>query len=223
MKPRVSNQKTAAMTLVEVLVVIVVLGVLAALLLCTRSHRPDMDLRREAHQINCINNLKQIGLAYRVWEGNHGDKYPMQTSVTNGGTMELANGYNAWINYSVMSNELASPKVLICPADTEKVWATNFTTDFNNGKINYFVGLDANETYPQMFLSGDDNFEISGIPIKSGLMEISTNTPISWTAARHHFGGEICLADGSVEQTTSSYLRQSLHQTGIATNRLAIP
>jgi hypothetical protein len=35
---------------------------------------------------------------------------------------------------------------------------------------------------PQMILSGDDNFEISGVPVKSGLLELSSNAPISWTA-----------------------------------------
>jgi type II secretory pathway pseudopilin PulG len=223
MKPRVSNQTTSALTMMEVFVVIVVLLVLAALLLYTRSYRPDMDLRRESQQINCINNLKQIGLAYRVWEGNHGDKYPMQTSVTNGGTMELENGRNAWINYSVMSNELSTPKILFCPADTDKMAATNFTTDCNNSKISYFVGLDAEDTNPFMFLSGDDNFAIGGAPVKSELLQLSPNTPISWTASRHHFSGEIVFTDGSVQPSSNSDLTNCLQKTGVATNRLAIP
>ncbi|MGH7951045.1 MAG: type II secretion system protein, partial [Limisphaerales bacterium] len=161
--------------------------------------------------------MKQIGLAYRIWEGDHGDKYPMATSMTNGGTMELANGKNAWINFFVMSNELSTPKILICPADTDHSPATNFAIGFNNSHISYFVGLDANETYPQTFLSGDDNFAIGGVPVKSGLLELSTNAPISWTAARHKFSGNIGLSDGSVQQTTTSYLRQMLPQTGDAT------
>jgi prepilin-type processing-associated H-X9-DG protein len=223
--PRVSHQKIAAMTLTEVLAVIAVLAVLAILFFPW----PEPSARREAQYINCINNLKQIGISYRIWEGDHGDKYPMQTSVTNGGTMELANGINAWINYSVMSNELSTPKVLICPADTGKIAATNFTTDFNNSKISYFVCLDAEDTNPQMFLSGDDNFAIGGVPVKSGLLQLSTNKPISWTAARHNragdIGGEgnIGFADGSVQTMNNSYLTNLLSQAGVATNRLAIP
>jgi hypothetical protein len=223
MKPRVSNYKTAALTRVEVVVVLSVLAILLAILLFTRSHRPDSNLRREVQIITCINNLKQIDLAYRDWEGKHGDKFPMEASVTNGGTMELANGEDAWINFSVMSNELNTPKVLICPADTDKIAATNFTTDFNNNKVSYFVDLDADETNPQMFLSGDDNFEINGITVKSGLLQLSTNAPISWTATRHHFSGEIAFTDGSVQMMSNSYLTNCLHQIGLATNRLAIP
>jgi type II secretory pathway pseudopilin PulG len=221
MKPRVSRQQTAALTLVEVLVVLSVLAILSAMFLSTRSHRPD--LRQEVQIITCISNLKQIGVACRVWEGNHGDKYPMQASVTNGGTMELANGNNAWINFLVMSNELSTPRILVCPADTGKIAATNFTTGFNNGNVSYFVGLDADGTKPQMFLSGDDNFATDGVPVKSGLLQLSTNIPISWTGGRHHFSGEITFADGSVQPATSSDFRQLLQQTGMTTNRLAIP
>jgi hypothetical protein len=74
-----------------------------------------------------------------------------------------------------------------------------------------------------MLLSGDDNFEIGGVPVKSGLLELSTNTPISWTAARHKFVGNIGLSYGSVQQVTQSGLRQAVQQAGFATNRLAIP
>jgi prepilin-type N-terminal cleavage/methylation domain-containing protein len=231
MKPRFSNQRNQALTLTEVLVVVVVLAVLIMILF-----PPGPVAKDAAIRINCVNNLKQIGLAYRIWEGDHGDKFPMQTSVTNGGTMGLANGNNAWINFFVMSNELGTPKLLICLADTHRIAATNFTTDFNNSHISYFVGLDADETHPKMLLSGDDNFDIGGVSVKSGLLQLLTNTGIAWDSSRHvlpnvHFWtparekfiGNIGLTDGSVQTVTVQGLQQALQQSGIATNRLAIP
>jgi type II secretory pathway pseudopilin PulG len=209
------------MTLVEVVVVIVILGILAAILLPALAPH-----HCTCQKINCVNNLKQIGLAYRIFAGDHNDKYPMQVSIgdTNGsGTMELATGTNAWVNYAVMSDELSTPKVVICPQDTKSVLATNFGSSFNNSNVSYFVGLNANQDHPQMILSGDDNFAIGGIPVKSGLLEFPTNAPISWTAARHKFAGNICLVDCSVESVTIAGLTNLLHQTGVATNRLAIP
>ncbi len=216
MKPRITNQKNHAMTLTEVLVVIAVLAVLIALIL------PALTLAPHRSHLNCVNNLKEIGLAYRVWAGDNGDKYPMEVSVTNGGTMELvADGKNAWLNYLVMSNILNTPKLLICPADKDHSFVTNFGTNFNNSHISYFVGSDAGEQFPQALLSGDDNFEIGGVPVKSGLLEISSSSPpVSWSAARHHFVGNIGMADGSVQQVTQSGLL--LQETGV-TNRLAIP
>jgi hypothetical protein len=88
-----------------------------------------------------------------------------------------------------------------------------------------------------MFLSGDDNFSVSGVPVKSGLLKFSTNSTVAWTSGRHEgyyksdfwmtsrdfCFGEIGLADGSVERVTQDRLRQAFQQTGVATNRLAIP
>jgi hypothetical protein len=179
--------------------------------------------------------LKQIGIAYQLWEGDHDDKYPAAISTTNGGAMEpLARG-NVAAEFLVMSNELSTPKILWCPADTLRIWATNFYA-LNNSNVSYFVGLDAEARKPQVLLSGDDNFAIGGIPVKSGLLALSTNIPIAWSSGRHNaynshfwtpardrFAGNIGLADGSAQQVTTDGLQQALQQTGVATNRLAIP
>ena len=145
--------------------------------------------------------------------------------MTNGGTMELANGNNAWINFAVLSKELNNPKVLICPADTEKIAATSFTIGFNNRKVSYFVGLDADETNKSMFLSGDDNFEIGGVTVNSGLLEISKNMPIAWSTARHRLNGRILFSDGSVLNSYPNHdrLPDLIRQTGPVSYRLAIP
>ena len=143
--------------------------------------------------------------------------------MTNGGAMELIITGNVAACFQAMSNLLPDPKLLICSLDTKSIRATNFGPGFNNSNVSYFVGLDADQTNPQMLLSGDDNFKISGVPVKSGLLQLWTNTPVAWTKARHKFVGNICLADGSVQQLTTDGLQQALRQTGVATNRLAIP
>ncbi len=177
MKPRFSHQPTAALTLVEVTVVIAVLGIAVALILpalAKPKYRPS--------RINYVNNLKQIGIAYRLWEGDNNDKYPMAVSVTNGGAMELVVTGNVAACFQAMSNELYTPKILLCPEDTHRVLATNLSA-LNNSNISYFVDLDVtNHTNPQMFLSGDENFVIGGVPAKSGLLELSTNIPIAWSS-----------------------------------------
>jgi prepilin-type processing-associated H-X9-DG protein len=221
MRPNCSNQRNHALTLVEVLVVFFVLFILVIMLFPAGSHMSG----RKAQRINCVNNLKQISLAYRIWEDNHGDQYPMDASVTNGGMMEIfAKGSSlqnlAFLNYQVMSNELSTPKILICPADNNHFVATNFSVGFNNQNISYFVGLDANESNPQTFLSGDDNFEISGTPVKSGSLTISSNSPITWSAARHNHAGNIGLADGSVMQFSQNGLREVISNS---TNHILIP
>jgi prepilin-type processing-associated H-X9-DG protein len=232
MKLRFSHQRNQALTRTEAIVVIATLAVLFVLLLpalVTIGHNG-------RQRINCISNLKQIGIAYRLWEGDNNGKYPMAVSVTNGGAMELLATGNVAACFQVMSNELSTPKILFCPEDTRRVRATNFSTGFDNSHISYFVGLDADESNPQMFLSGDDTVAIGGVPVKSGLLELSTNTSLAWTSgrhvaynshfwttARHKFVGNIGMADGSAQQVTTDGLQKALQQTGVATNRLVLP
>jgi prepilin-type N-terminal cleavage/methylation domain-containing protein len=221
MKPRFSNQQNHALTLVEVLVVITVLAILAAIFLPAIAA---YKVRKLKIRNGCVNNLREISLAYRVWEGDHGDKYPMFVFVTNGGAMELIATGNVAACFQVMSNELSTPIILTCPEDKKRLpAATNFFDIQLKDKISYFIGVDAKESQPQMFLSGDDNLAVDGIPPKSGLLELSTNSTIEWTTKRHDRIGNIGLADGSVWQGTSSALCQLLRDSGIATNRLALP
>jgi type II secretory pathway pseudopilin PulG len=209
------------MTLIEVLVVVFLIALLAALLLPALA-----TAKRKSSHIGCVNLLKQTGLAFRIWEGDNGDKYPMQVSVANGGAMELALAGDVAGIFRVMSNELSTPKVLICPQDTEHFFATNFSTDFNNSKVSYFIGLDATENFPQMILAGDDNLAVGGKSVQPGILNLATNVPATWTAARHKFVGNIVLTDGSVQQTTSNGLNAALANstvTNLPVVRLVIP
>ena len=206
------------MTLFEVGVVIAVVMILAVLFLPTLAK-----VRRRSSRIACVNNLKQVGLCYRIWEGDNGDIYPMGISVTNGGSMEMVLTGNVFQTYLVMSNELGTPKILYCPDDTAH-FPTNLFSELVSANISYFVSIDAtNELNPIWIISGDANFEIGRVPVKSGLLEISSNAPIAWSAARHEFAGNIALADGSVQSVNNSGLTNWFQRTGLATNRLAIP
>ncbi len=78
--------------------------------------QPELDALAEAKEraqsTACVNNLKQIGLAVRIWEGEHND-------------------VNA-PDFLSMSNELSTPKILFCPGNTNhptvKTWADFATT-----------------------------------------------------------------------------------------------
>jgi type II secretory pathway pseudopilin PulG len=221
MKTQRTTRGSRAFTLTELLLVICLVAVVAALLLPALAAP-----KRKSSKINCLNNLKQIAICFRIWVGDNGDKYPMQVSVTNGGAMELSVAGNVSAIFRVMSNEVCTPKVLVCPNDIGRHYATNFTTDLNHQTISYFVGLDAEDKYPQMILSGDDNLEVNGVRVQPGILNLTTKASVNWTTERigkFHGPGNIGLADGSAEETTDSALKSTFVNTGAATNRLVIP
>src|SRR5882672_2663109 len=83
MKLAVKN-RAQAFTLIELLVVLVTLVLVVAILLTPRTGR-----RATCCRISCVNNLKQAGLAFKTWTLDNNDRFPMQVSVRDGGTMEL--------------------------------------------------------------------------------------------------------------------------------------
>ncbi len=208
---------------------------------------PGMTYKRvQVTRNNCVNNLKQVSLAFLQWGLDNNDKLPMEVSVTNGGAMEAVMAGNVAAVFRVMSNELNTPKILVCPDDMRRIQATSFSkvvpvggaysgVYFANGSnLSYFVYLDSDSSTTQMLLTGDDNLlvggkatrdgvAINGAPVRSGILSLWTNLPVAWSPERHEKKGNIGLADGSVQGFTSSKLAEALRNTGLATNRLAIP
>jgi hypothetical protein len=201
--------------LIELLVVIVCITILVGMLM------PASSSPGRAKQVMCQSNLKQIGIAFRTWDGDYGNKYPMSVPTNKGGSMEFGAGDKMYMLFQVMSNEINNPKVLVCPADNQDP-AADFT-HLNNNNLSYFVGLDADETYPSMLFTGDRNLVTNGVAVIPGLVVIKTNDVAGWSGSIHKFVGNFGLADGSVQRGSSRTLQKFLSNTGTNVNRLAVP
>lgn len=211
-----SLNKTSGLTLVEVLMIVVIVAIL--FLLIPAPSRRDL---AKAKQAACLSNLKQIGIAFRTWEGDYSDLYPMGYFTNQDGTKKSDYTTNPYRYFQAMSNELNNPKVLLCPSDN-RMFANDFD-HLGNNNVSYFVGLDADETRPAMILSGDRNLVTNGVDVIAGLVVIRTNDKVGWSSKMHNLSGNFGLADGSVQRGTGADLQTFLNYTGTNVNRLAVP
>lgn len=221
MNTRCRRCREEAVTLIEVLVLLVVMAAMTMILL-----QPVSRPKAKSSRIGCVNNLRNVGLALRVFSTDNGDQLPWQLAGTNG-TKELLSGPNlASQHLAFISNRLSSTKLLVCPSDTERSVASSFS-NFRPTNLSYFLGLVADERNPQGLLAGDRNLTTNGIDAGPGLLHLGTNMNAGFSVKIHLSAGNVLLADGSVQQVTSGRFQETVVSVAMAStnaiNQLLIP
>jgi hypothetical protein len=108
------------------------------------------EAKAKAQRIACVNNLKQLGLAVRVWATDNSDRFPPDILS--------------------MTNEMSTPKILVCPADTGRTTASSWAT-YTAAQCSYqYLGATASDKEPNR---------------------------VMWICPIH---GNVTLCDGSVQQ-----------------------
>jgi len=208
-----------AFTLIELLVVVAVTAILASFLLPSLARA-----KEKAWRVNCVNNLRQIVIAYRVFALDRDGYFPWHTDPSEGGTYGTAAG-EGWRNGQAISNEIVKPRLLRCPSDaatkpTAFDWsdhADGFANSANqNNALSYFTGLDGYEQIPVTLVAGDRNItgsvsaQCESVCPSPGVAARDLNKQINlvaWTNGIHSFQGNIALSDASVQKAYAADLR----------------
>ncbi|HAV61528.1 MAG TPA: hypothetical protein DCY13_04085 [Verrucomicrobiales bacterium] len=85
-----SSPHSRGFTLVELLVVIAIIGLLASLLLPALAKA-----KARSQRIGCVNNLRQLGLAWTMYAGDHQGVYPFNRVINDMGVYR--NGPGSWV------------------------------------------------------------------------------------------------------------------------------
>ncbi len=127
----------------------ILLTALAVLIFAARVAPQMAPAQSQAQRIRCINNMKNIGLAFRVWAANHQDRFPFQASANQSGQPVATGLMNSAQIFQTLAKELATPTILVCPSDTSKRPAKSFAS-LQLANVTYEVetGPEVNGTNP---------------------------------------------------------------------------
>jgi prepilin-type N-terminal cleavage/methylation domain-containing protein len=227
-----NNQGFTQVELIVVIVIVLILmiGAVGAGMLLPALAKA----KAKAQRISCVNNLKQVGIATRIYATDNQDRFPWQVptietgpdgeEVMTGGTAEyLASSKykETWKHWQALSNMIGNPKVLRCPRDKNRNQVVSFSDSSfggENGNLSYsyFIGKGADEAKPNNILSGDRNImfgtynnddDNEGQHIKFGKKFSAKKSPL-WTRSLHENQGDLLLSDSSCQQASSQKLAQ---------------
>ena len=231
--PAGPGARRRAFTRLELAVVLATLALLACLAFPGLANG-----KPRSERVICVNNLRQIGQGFQMWATDHGGLPPCRDYARqmapgiydpDGGTRGHPLDSQVWFQFSWVSNQLGSPKILACPADPlvrpAQDWSANANMGFmhpalRSEAISFFLGLHALDDYPRSILAGDRNLSVTSIggTCWSGIRNPQTINPsfptLAWVNDIHGPSGNLLLTSGVVLQLATPALRPALIEAG---------
>ena len=204
-----------AFTLIELLVVIAIIGLLGALLIPTIGR-----VRESARRVQCVNNLRQHGIAWYLYLDDHNDRFPRigqpidgrtNTWSFGGGDSYSADGdddaeYRVLNRYlDITDGDSPNTKIFQCP-DDQKPYLTGYPTTFeyvgNSYRLNLAINTYAGQkerplstiTRPYSRIHLERCYQ-ENVPGHGGKGEVSPVTPVMVLFLDGHVKGPFLYSD----------------------------
>jgi len=204
-KPR----RWSGFTLVELLTVIAVIGVLAALLL------PALNTARErGRRVACLSNLRQIGLAIANYAGDFDNHTPTPDYDNSGASPR----HTVTWNYVLVDRGYTTPKIFQCPDDHRSPMVSSGTTIY---PCSYAMVAGYNNNTPTG-KEGAGNYWIGGSRLTCTYLT-NTATAVVGEFLSPSIGILPTVQQTNVDQNTKAYMTSPADPTANQPHSLHVP
>ena len=192
-----------AFTLIELLTVIAIIGILAAIIIPVVGK-----VRDSARKTQCVSNLRQIGSSMRLYANeNRGNFPPMSPPLAGGGTGTWVDAIFPYLATRAPNALGAVPSgallgtVFICPKGTDPS-PNNNTYGYNEGLPRQGAAFD---TQPKTINTVDSPGQtMLALDYNQRRFQLTYNNKISASATRHDGTLNLVFVDGHVGSMTES-------------------
>ena len=123
------GSRRRAFTLIELLIVIAIIAILAAIIFPVLA-----SAKKRAWTIQCVSNLRQIGIGMKIFADENGEMYPESGGNIYWGATDGTTGKPSWMEQIV--SQIQNTNVYNCPGNKQLPWDMQ-------GPYNYFNGCRA--------------------------------------------------------------------------------
>jgi len=207
-------KRVQAFTLIELLVVIAIIGIVAAVLLPVLANA-----KAKANRVKCVNNLAQIGKAFRGFADSNENRLPWQLTPSKSADIfgaENPKCTQTILSLQAMKLELGGAKLLASPSDGQvaphnEIARENWSTyDTKLGRripceaISYYLIEGADMARPETMLAATRNLSTGDLATAGwvGANEVSPKGIV--ITGLNSSQGQAVFADGSARQTNNS-------------------